>query len=183
MEEQTFEFECRICDKTFDSPRSLSRHITSKKGRDKHPKFQYYLQKYQIPLKLKKEYDTYIRMKKFEEKSEEVDLSKIGNIKLDNSAHTHLTRVAREGLSNFHVLIAINAEEYNKEFVENIAILYNKTNIHVCVMGRGTKELSVHVPKEISTLMVLETVEYNYSLAINVLLKQVSTNKFEVPSQ
>jgi len=139
-----------------------------------HPKFQYYFQKYPIPNKLLKEYETYIREKKFEDKEDDIDRSKIGNIKLEDSSHTHLARVAREGLSNFHVLIAVNPEECNKDFNDNISNLYNKTNIHVCIMGKGAREIGSNVSKEISTLMILEAVEYNYSLAINVLLKQVS---------
>lgn len=167
--DKTFEFKCGICGKIFDAPSKLSRHVTM--STSTHPKLQYYYQKYPIDEKLKKEYDD--QRIKDNIKSQIVDNSKLGNIEFEIGSSGY-TKVAKDGLSNFHVLIAINAKEYNKEFINKIPTLYHNSNIHVCIMGPGARNLGEDISNKVNTLMMLESTIYNYSFAINVILKQVA---------
>lgn len=169
METKQFEFECGVCGKTFSSPGRLSRHVTM--SRKNHPKLQYYYQKYPIDDKLKDEYDRQRKSKRKE--THVVDKSKIGDVELDRG-YSDYEKVAKHGLSNIHILIAINATECNKQFVNRIPALFNSCNVHMCVMGPGARNIGADITDKVNTFMALDSVIYNYSFAINVLLKQVA---------
>jgi len=168
-----FVFKCEICGRKFEKLASFSGHVTQSKD---HPPFKEYFEKYPIPEDKLKKYHQYYKKQKVKKESEQLDHSKTGKSTFTVRSDTPLKHVADRGLSNFHALIGINSREYNKDFLRLLPTIFSRANIHICIMGPDANKVNEFLDHdEIASTYIVESVGYNYSLAINILLMQVSS--------
>lgn len=154
------EFKCEVCGKTFKKFSGLNRHIGMTKG---HPSVVEYYEIYTIP----------------EDKMEEAKIED-SKLLLDDSKKTYVVRndkqfiqVADMGLANTHSLVAINSEECNEDFIRLLMTIFTRTNVHLCIMGPTASSFREKIPDGLSTSLLIDATAFNYSLAINTLLKPI----------
>jgi hypothetical protein len=135
-----------------------------------HPSIDDYYNKYPIPdSKLKKYHKEYKENKK-EEDDKLLDSDKKTYIVRSD---TPLIHVADMGMSNYHVAIAINSKECNEDFIRLLPTIFTRTNIHLCIMGPNASKFKDIVPDGLMSSLFIDSVSFNYSLAINILIKPI----------
>jgi len=164
---EKIEFKCEICGRVFKKWSSITRHIVLSKD---HPSLEEYNEKYPVSDEVMKEYHKEYKKAKKEEDDKLLDDDKKTYVVRSD---TPLVHVADMGLSNAHSLIAINSEEYCSEFIKLLPITFSRTNIHLCIMGPNASKLKDIIPDGLTTLLLVDSVAFNYSLAINLLLKPI----------
>jgi hypothetical protein len=169
-----FKFKCKICGKSFGRLAQLSGHVTRSKD---HPSLAEYYEKYPISEKKLSTYHEEYKKEKIENEDRTYDVSNTGKIMWKRKDKT-LKQVADMGMSNVHTLLGINSEECTEDFIKLLPVIFTRTNIHICIMGKNASRLNSILPEGLTTAMVIDANSYNYSLAINILLKQIS-NKFK----
>jgi len=160
-------FKCRICGKSFEKLSSMSRHVIMSKD---HPSIAEYYEKYpESDDKLKKYHKEYKKAKKEKDDKLLGDDKKTFVVRGD----TPLVHVADMGLSNTHSLVAINSKECNLDFLRLLPTIFSRTNIHLCIMGAKSSNFQDKIPEGLTTSLLIDSVAFNYSLAINILLKPI----------
>lgn len=161
------DFKCKICGKPFTKFSSLSRHVALSKN---HPTVVEYYEKYPISDEKMKEYHRECKEAKKEKDDELLDDSKKTYVIRPD---TPLVHVADAGLANAHSLIAINSKECNLDFISLLTTIFTRTNIHLCIMGPDASKFKDKIPEGLTTSLLIDAVAFNYSLAINILLKPI----------
>lgn len=161
------EFKCEICGRKFKKWMGFVKHIQLSKN---HPSLEEYKEKYPVSEDVLKEYHKEYKNAKKEEDDKLLDDDKKTYLVRSD---TPLIHVADMGLSNAHSLIAINSEEYNLDFIKLIPVIFSRTNIHLCIMGPDASKLKDQLPDGLTTSLLIDAAAFNYSLAINLLLKPI----------
>lgn len=82
--------------------------------------------------------------------------------------------ITSENLKKMHLILGINSEDFNKEYIQNVTKVYSDFNIHLGIMGPNIENISKYIPKEgINSVIKIESLGFNYALPINVILKQL----------
>jgi hypothetical protein len=77
---------------------------------------------------------------------------------------------------SIHVIIPIDANNFDKEFITLFPIIYNNSSIHISILGKNPKSIIPNIPKEVDSILTYETAGYNYSFGFNLLLKSLDKN-------
>lgn len=165
-----FVFKCEICGKKYDKLAALSSHIGNSKD---HPNSVEYYEMYPIPEETLAKYHQQYKKEKADKEKKGLNKSKTGKGSYVVRPDTPLVHVADMGLANTHSLVAINSKECNLDFLRLLTTIFSRTNIHLCIMGPNASKFQDKIPEGLTTSLLIDSVVFNYSLAINILLKPI----------
>jgi len=159
---ENIEIKCEVCGKVFHRLSNITRHIAMSRT---HPSISEYCEKYLNPDSDLRKYNSKHKGRRKGNIPEILeDRSKIFDVK---------GSIADMGLSNVHSIVAINSMECSLDFIRLLTSIFTRTNVHLCIMGPDASKFKDKIPEGLTTSLLIDSVAFNYSLAINILLKPI----------
>lgn len=81
---------------------------------------------------------------------------------------------------NYSLIIPVDSEYYDLEFIKNLKRLFSKANIHIGIMGKNPEVITRELPEGICFVEQIPSPDFNYSYCVNRVLRRMVEEDYDL---